>query len=119
MQKEVHIWAHAQKVPSGSLQCIMQADSKLQSKDNKCWTAQLIQAFQGFLSSEIFEQAVRSGGAISMNEFSADLRYRLQGVWRKAESVDPRGNNNKLVSYQAWFAPPFACNARQTYVPLP
>eukprot|EP00983_Pelagomonas_calceolata_P096161 1158098-Pelagomonas_calceolata.AAC.1 len=31
---------------------------------------------------------------------------RLQGVWREAESVDPRGNNNrlkfsKLATYQA------------------
>jgi len=69
--------------------------------------------------SENFEQAVRSGGAISMNDFSADLRYRLQGVWREAESVDPRENNNKLATYQAWFATPFACNARQTYAPLP
>eukprot|EP00983_Pelagomonas_calceolata_P054227 1143620-Pelagomonas_calceolata.AAC.1 len=48
----------------------------------------------------------------------ADLRYRLQGVWRGAEPVDPRGNNNnRLATYQAWFPTPFACNARQTYVP--
>eukprot|EP00983_Pelagomonas_calceolata_P051805 1142569-Pelagomonas_calceolata.AAC.2 len=39
-----------------------------------------------------------------------DSRYRLQGVWREAELVDPRGNNNKLANYQAWFAIPFACN---------
>eukprot|EP00983_Pelagomonas_calceolata_P046100 1140005-Pelagomonas_calceolata.AAC.2 len=36
-------------------------------------------------SFEIFEQAVRSGGALSMNDFRADLRHRLQGVWREAE----------------------------------
>eukprot|EP00983_Pelagomonas_calceolata_P050352 1141943-Pelagomonas_calceolata.AAC.1 len=45
--------------------------------------------------------AVRSGGAISMNDFSADLRCRLQGAWIKVESVDPGKNNNKLASYQA------------------
>eukprot|EP00983_Pelagomonas_calceolata_P040203 1137503-Pelagomonas_calceolata.AAC.1 len=49
------------------------ADLKLQPKDDKCWTAQLIQAFKGLHRSEIFEQAVRTGGAISMNDFSADL----------------------------------------------
>eukprot|EP00983_Pelagomonas_calceolata_P105985 1159185-Pelagomonas_calceolata.AAC.16 len=87
--------------------------------DGKCWTAQLMQAFQGLWNSEIFEQAVRSGGAISMNDFSADLRRRVQGVWIEAKSVDPRGNSNKLATYQAWFATPFACNARQTYIPLP
>eukprot|EP00983_Pelagomonas_calceolata_P039854 1137362-Pelagomonas_calceolata.AAC.1 len=28
---------------------------------------------------------------------AADLRYRLQGFWRGAKSVDPRGNNNSLL----------------------
>eukprot|EP00983_Pelagomonas_calceolata_P020468 644835-Pelagomonas_calceolata.AAC.1 len=60
---------------------------------------------------------VRSGGAISMKYFSADLRCRLQGFWREIGSVDPRRNNNKLATYPAWFATPFACNAHQTYVP--
>eukprot|EP00983_Pelagomonas_calceolata_P090798 1157464-Pelagomonas_calceolata.AAC.1 len=93
-------------------------------KDDKCWTAQFIQAFQGLRGADTFEQAVRQGGAISMDDFSADMRYKLQGVWGEAESVDhprddPRGNNNKLATYQAGFATPFACNARQTYVSLP
>eukprot|EP00983_Pelagomonas_calceolata_P046129 1140016-Pelagomonas_calceolata.AAC.1 len=56
---------------------------------------------------------------VNSNLPSADLRYRLQGAWREAESLDPRGNNNKLATHQAWFATHFACNARQTYVPLP
>eukprot|EP00983_Pelagomonas_calceolata_P003919 126566-Pelagomonas_calceolata.AAC.2 len=76
----------------------------LQSEDDKCRTAHwhLMQAFQGLPNFENLEQAVRAGGAISINDFSADLRYRLQGVWREAEFVDPRGNDNKLATYQAW-----------------
>eukprot|EP00983_Pelagomonas_calceolata_P059728 1146057-Pelagomonas_calceolata.AAC.8 len=67
-----------------------------------------MEAFQDLHSSDFFEQAViRSGLAVSMYDLSADLRYRLQGVWREAESVDPRGNNNKLATYKAWFATPF------------
>eukprot|EP00983_Pelagomonas_calceolata_P011547 372793-Pelagomonas_calceolata.AAC.1 len=58
---------------SSTLRRVMHADLKLQPKDDKCWTMQLIQAFQDLRGPEIFEQAVRSGGAISMNEFSADL----------------------------------------------
>eukprot|EP00983_Pelagomonas_calceolata_P038033 1136647-Pelagomonas_calceolata.AAC.1 len=69
----------------------------MQSKDDKCWTSQLIQTFQVLYSPEIFEQAVGSGGAISMNDCSADLRYRLQGVWREAESVDPRETTTGLL----------------------
>jgi exonuclease III len=103
---------------SNTLRRVVQADLKLRFKDKKCWTAQLVQAFQGLRKSDIYEQAVRTGGAISINDFTADLRHRLQGVWREAESVDPRGNNNKLATYQAWFATPFPCNTR-SYVPLP
>eukprot|EP00983_Pelagomonas_calceolata_P068543 1149967-Pelagomonas_calceolata.AAC.3 len=51
--------------------------------------------------------------------FSADLKYKLQGVWGEAESVDPRGNNKEFDTNQVWFITPFACNARQTYIPLP
>eukprot|EP00983_Pelagomonas_calceolata_P075685 1153109-Pelagomonas_calceolata.AAC.14 len=42
-----------------------------------------------------------------------------KGVWREAELEDPRGNNNKLATYQACFATPFTCNARQTYLMEP
>eukprot|EP00983_Pelagomonas_calceolata_P124541 1161117-Pelagomonas_calceolata.AAC.3 len=77
-----------------TLRRVMHADLKLQLKDDKRWTAQLIQAFQ-------------------------DLRYSMQGVWKEIRLVDSRGNNDKLATYQAWFATPFVCNARQTYVPLP
>eukprot|EP00983_Pelagomonas_calceolata_P027695 869512-Pelagomonas_calceolata.AAC.1 len=47
-------------------------------------------------------KAVRTGGAISMNDSSADLRYRLHRAWREVESMDPGGNNNnslKLATY--------------------
>lgn len=56
----------------------------LQSKDDECWTAQLIQAFQGLRKSEVYEQAMQSGVAISMSDFTADSRHRLQGVWKEA-----------------------------------
>eukprot|EP00983_Pelagomonas_calceolata_P043378 1138871-Pelagomonas_calceolata.AAC.4 len=48
-----------------------------------------------------------------------DLRYRLRGVWREAESADSGGNKNKLATYQACFATPFTCIAHETYVPPP
>eukprot|EP00983_Pelagomonas_calceolata_P052350 1142817-Pelagomonas_calceolata.AAC.1 len=58
---------------SSTLRRVVQADLKLQST-----------------------LAVRSGGAVSMNDLSADLRYRLQGVWREAESVVTRGKHPVL-----------------------
>eukprot|EP00983_Pelagomonas_calceolata_P002961 97806-Pelagomonas_calceolata.AAC.1 len=48
-----------------------------------------------------------------MDDFSADFKPAQVEVqiaslrsWREAESVDPRGNNETLATYQAWFATP-------------
>eukprot|EP00983_Pelagomonas_calceolata_P049242 1141416-Pelagomonas_calceolata.AAC.1 len=89
--------------------------NSLHAKDDKYWVAQLIKAFHGLQSSKFFEQAMRSGGAIPVNDSTADSRYRMQGVWC-AELVDPRGNNDELATYQAWFAAPFTGKAVTTKV---
>ena len=34
----------------------------------------------------------------------------MRGVWRDAELVDPDTHNNKLATYQFWFAIYFVCN---------
>jgi len=41
---------------SSTLRRVMQADLKLQPKDDKCWTAQLIQAFQGYVVLKILSR---------------------------------------------------------------
>eukprot|EP00983_Pelagomonas_calceolata_P060111 1146230-Pelagomonas_calceolata.AAC.1 len=38
---------------------------------------------------------------VTLVTLTADLRYRFQGVWREAQSVDPRENINKCATYQA------------------
>ena len=45
-------------------------------------------------------------------EFTADLKHRMRGVWRDAELVDPNTHNNKLATYHSWFAIPFSRNER-------
>ena len=72
-----------------------------------CWTAQLLSAFQGLCGRELYVRAVQTGRAIRMQEFTADLKHRMRGVWRDAESVDPNTHNNKLATYHSWFAIPF------------
>ena len=47
-----------------------------------------------------------------MQEFTADLKHRMRGVWRDAELVDPNTHNNKLAIYHSWFAIPFSRNER-------
>ena len=56
--------------------------------------------------------AVQTGHAITMQEFTADLKHRMRGVWRDAELVDPNTHNNKLATYHSWFAIPFSRNER-------
>jgi len=47
-----------------------------------------------------------------MQEFTADLKHRMRGVWRDAELVDSNTHNNKLATYHSWFAIPFPRNER-------
>jgi len=47
-----------------------------------------------------------------MQEFTADLKHRMRGVWRDAELVDPNTHNNKLATYHSSFAIPFSRNER-------
>ena len=63
---------------------VVQADLNLQPRSSACWTAQLKSAFQGLRGCELYVRAVQTGRAISMQEFTADLKHRMRGVWRDA-----------------------------------
>ena len=54
----------------------------------------LLSAFQGLRGCELYVRAVQTGRAITMQEFTADLKHRMRGVWRDAELVDPNTHNN-------------------------
>ena len=95
------------------LRRVDQADLNLQPRPSVCWTAQLLSAFQGLRGCELYVRAVETGRAVPMQEFTADLKHRMRGVWRDAELlVDPNTHNNKLASYHSWFAIPFSRNER-------
>jgi hypothetical protein len=70
---------------STTLRHVLQADLQLQARDNTCSTAQLMQSFQDLRGCESFEHSVRSGSAVFMQDFTADMRYRLQGVWQEVK----------------------------------
>jgi len=100
------------------LRRVVQADLNLQPRPSACWTAQLLSTFQGLRGCELYVQAVQTGHAITMQEFTADLKHRMRGVWRDAELVDPNTHNDKLATYHSWFAIPFSRNERMpNYVP--
>ena len=57
-------------------------------------SAQLLSAFQGHRGCESYVQAVQTGRAIPMQEFTADLKHRMRGVWRDEELVDSKLTTN-------------------------
>ena len=97
---------------SDTLRRVVQADLNLQHRSSACWTAQLLSVFQELRKREFYVRAVQTGRAIPMQEFTADLKHRMRGVWRDAELVDPNTHNIKLATYHSWFAIPFSRNER-------
>ena len=91
---------------SDTLRRVVQADLNLQPRSSACWTAQLLSAFQGLRGCKLwYIRAVQTGHAITMQEFTADLKhYRMRVIWRDAKLVDPNTHNNKLATYRSWFA---------------
>ena len=92
---------------SGTVQKVLQADLSIHSREPSCWTAKVLDAFHGLRRCDVFVQAVRQSVPISLQDFTADLRHRLRGVWRDVEGADLRGSSNKLATYHALFAVPF------------
>ena len=64
---------------SDTVRKVLKGDCALRARDNGCWTAQLIKAFQG-LRNEAFELAVLKGRQVPLDEFVADSRFRHQEV---------------------------------------
>ena len=65
-----------------TLRRVVQADLNLQPRSSACWTAQLLSAFQGLHGCELYVRAVQTGHAFTKQEFTADLKHRMRGVWR-------------------------------------
>ena len=64
---------------SDTLRRIVQADLKLQPRSSACWTAKLLSAFQKLRGCELHVRAVQTGHAITMQEFTADLKHMISG----------------------------------------
>eukprot|EP00983_Pelagomonas_calceolata_P027861 874147-Pelagomonas_calceolata.AAC.1 len=68
---------------------VLKADLNIHSREPFCWTAQVLDGFQGLQrrGCDSFLQAVRQGTPIPLQEFTQadDLRHRLRAVWRDVE----------------------------------
>eukprot|EP00983_Pelagomonas_calceolata_P060038 1146200-Pelagomonas_calceolata.AAC.1 len=82
-------WANSTLRCNGeTLRRVLKADVNIYSRDPSCWTALVLDAFQGLRRSDSFVQAVRQGTTIPIQEFTDDLRHRLRAVWRDVEGVN-------------------------------
>eukprot|EP00983_Pelagomonas_calceolata_P009870 319553-Pelagomonas_calceolata.AAC.1 len=70
---------------SETLRRVLKADLNIHSHEPACWTAQVLDAFQGLRRRDSFAQALRQGTPIPTQEFTDDLRHRLRAVWRDVE----------------------------------
>jgi hypothetical protein len=79
--------------------CFFQAGLNLQPRSSACWKAQLLSAFQGLHGRELHVRAVQTGRAIPMQEFTANLKHRMRGVWRDAELVYPNALTRTITNW--------------------
>eukprot|EP00983_Pelagomonas_calceolata_P122916 1160951-Pelagomonas_calceolata.AAC.1 len=97
---------------SKTLRRVLKADLNIHSREPSCWTAQVLDAFQGLRRCDFFVQAARQGTPDPNQEFTDDLRHRLRIVWRDVEGVNTRETCSKLATYQFIFMVPFDHNVR-------
>jgi len=64
-----------------------------------CWTAEFMPAFESLQGRDQWRIAVRSGSAVNVKEFAADLRARLCKVWEELNDTEPRECRLKRATY--------------------
>ena len=70
------------------MQKVLRADLSIHSREPSCWTAKVLDAFQGLRRCDVFVQAVRQSVPISLQNFTDDLKPRLRDVWGDVEGAD-------------------------------
>jgi len=80
----------------------------MHSRVPKCWTAQLLDGFQGLQGCDEFVSAVRNGAQVRFQDFTDDLRLRLRGVW----STPADGSRSSMSVYKDYFAVPLDADVR-------
>eukprot|EP00983_Pelagomonas_calceolata_P047660 1140746-Pelagomonas_calceolata.AAC.3 len=91
----------------------LKVDLHLHSRNPSCWTAQILDGFQGLRRCESFVTAIKQVMPVSLQDVIDDSSHRLRGAWRAVEGVDPRTTNNRLATYHTFFALPFDHNVRK------
>lgn len=62
--------------------------------------------------SELYRQAMRSGTAVNVKEFTVDLRAQLCILWREVNDAEPKEHRIKRATYH-WFLLPYCFISRE------
>eukprot|EP00983_Pelagomonas_calceolata_P024904 783171-Pelagomonas_calceolata.AAC.2 len=72
-----------------ALRKVLKADLHLHSLAPACWTAQILDGFQGSRHCESIVTLMKQGTPISMQDFTGGSMHRLRGVWRFVKGNSP------------------------------
>eukprot|EP00983_Pelagomonas_calceolata_P030515 957574-Pelagomonas_calceolata.AAC.10 len=76
---------------SGTLRQVLKADLHLANREESCWSAHVSKLFSGMRNEEVFKQKLLNASKVPIQDFLADLRHRKQKVWREADALSLRG----------------------------
>ncbi len=91
---------------SSTMKKILQADMRLSSRSNDCWSSHILSAMDGLAHSHIFQQKLLNCEPIDLSRFVVDLRTRHLQYWAPFSNTHPRERNNKRLTYYQWCATP-------------
>ena len=94
---------------STTVRKVLQADVKMHPRAAKCWTAQMLDGFQGLHRCDDFVSAVRNGAPIKLQDFTDNLRLRIRGAWN---TVDDACSRSSVSLYKDFFGVPFDKDVR-------
>jgi len=91
---------------SSTMRKILQADIRLSSRSDDCWTFHILSAMDGLARSSTFKQKLLNCEPIDLSSFVVDLRLRHLQYWAPFSVFHPRERNSKRRTYHQWCALP-------------
>jgi hypothetical protein len=98
---------------SNTLRKVIQADHQIHPRAPNCWTAQVLDGFQGLSKCDEYVRAFQIGDPIRLQEFANDLRLRLRKVWNTdSHALHLPMPRDSVAIYKAFFGVPFPSSVR-------
>jgi len=97
---------------STTVKKVLHADIKMHPRVPKCWTAQMLDGFQGLQRCDVFVSAVQNGAPVQLQDFTNNLRLRLRNVWNTPDVNAAGGSRSSVSVYKDLFGVPLDVDVR-------